>query len=739
MSLHVRPLTLGIALLVLLVALPAAAADRLLEGTTLRLRQRPAGSLHLRSHDATIAPPTAPPGDGELWIATGAGVDLAIPLPASGWRPVRTGGYRFRSRALRSLLLAPGRLRIVGKGVRLDLAASPKPVDVVLRLGDERFCFRFGGRTVHRPGVRFRADAAPAPASCGAFGVDAGPDRSATACETVTLAASVGGDVASLRWEAVTTVPPVALTASGATAVVQAPAVAVPTDVHVRVVAIDRNGNEAADEVTLTVQPAPREAGLANGMAPDCAPFRHGVASGDPRADGVVLWTRLTPGSGAQRASATWEMAADAAFATPVAGGVVETDADRDFTVKVDVGGLAAATTYWYRFRDAQGRVSAPGRTRTAPLAAGERLRFAVASCSSIYSGYFNAYRRIAERTDLDLVIHLGDYLYDFVDPDEQVRVPTPFPAQPADLAEWRARHAYYLFDPDLRWARARHPWAVVWDNHDVEYARPPDYEGSVQAFREWIPLRDVPPARPETIYRTLAFGPLADVLLLDTLLHRNQELVPGTLEPSILGSTQFDWLAAEVRRSTAAWRILGSQKLVATARVNPDFTEIFDGERRDVFDRGSWDGFPADRTRVFALLGEQGDDNVAVSGDSHISIAGDLVDDPANPDHPYDPTTSNASVGVELLPTSISRGNFDEALGAAAPPEVYAFVIGDTLPRNPHARYLEITRHGYGILDITAERVIGEIWYSPILTRADDEELGVRLTIRRGTGRWER
>jgi alkaline phosphatase D len=189
-----------------------------------------------------------------------------------------------------------------------------------------------------------------------------------------------------------------------------------------------------------------------------------------------------------------------------------------------------------------------------------------------------------------------------------------------------------------------------------------------------------------------------------------------------------------------AAWRILGSPRLVATARVNPDFVEAYDGERREVFDPRTWDGFPADRSRLFQFLAAEGiDDNVAVSGDSHISAALDLVDDPTNPAHPYDPATSDAPVGVELLPTSISRGNFDEALGPAIPPAVYGILVADTLGRNPHARYLEITRHGYGVLDLTPDRVVADIWFSPILSRADTEELGARLTVRRGRNRWER
>src|SRR5262249_55947299 len=152
---------------------------------------------------------------------------------------------------------------------------------------------------------------------------------------------------------------------------------------------------------------------------------------GDPLPDGVMLWTRVTPASPTPQLTVQWEISDTPAFATILLRGTASARAEHDFTVRVDVRGLAPAHTYFYRFTDAGGLRSAVGRTRTAPGPHVDQLRFAVASCSSIYSGYFNAYRRIAERADLDLFIHLGDYLYDFVDDQERVRVPEPFPEVP--------------------------------------------------------------------------------------------------------------------------------------------------------------------------------------------------------------------------------------------------------------------------------------------------------------------
>jgi alkaline phosphatase D len=377
------------------------------------------------------------------------------------------------------------------------------------------------------------------------------------------------------------------------------------------------------------------------------------------------------------------------------------------------------------------------GRTRTAPLGPVAGLRFAAASCSSIYSGWFNAYRRIAERDDLDLMIHVGDYIYDFVDEEEQIRVPAIFPTEPASLEEWRALHAYYLADPDLRMARAVHPWMLLWDNHDLDRVTGPSFAGSVQAFREWNPIPDTDPARPEIAYRRLRFGDLADVIMMDVLLHRDIDLVPGTQEPSILGTEQFAWLAAELEASPTAWRILGSQKVLGTVRVNPDLMEAFIGERREIFDPGTWDGYPAARTQLFDLLADEDiDDNLVISGDSHVSAVMDLVDHPQTPGNP--------PVGVEILPTSISRGNFDETLkGLGLTPGVIASVlpglVADTLPRNPHHLYLELSLHGYGVLDVTPARIVAEIWYSDILARSDEETLGASFTVERGANHWTR
>lgn len=563
--------------------------------------------------------------------------------------------------------------------------------------------------------------------------VQAGSSQQVSACQSLRLAGSVSGEVRRVWWDSPQD-PLLFVSTRGSDAELRAPAVVAPTTLRLSLNAEDRAGTVHSSSTEITVNPLPADASLAPGMAWDCAPFLHGVASGEPRANSVTLWTRITPNPGLTSVPVAWQVASEPSFANIVARGTRNVGTDADFTLSIDVEGLQPARTYYYRFLSAEGVTSAIGRTRTAPAGAVERLRIAVASCSSVYSGYFNAYRRIAERAELDLVIHLGDYIYDFVDEQEQVRVPSPYPTEPTNLQQWRERHAYYLADPDLRRARAMHPWMMIWDNHDVDAGSPPSYGGGTQAFREWNAIR-TSDGEPNRIYRSAPFGDLVDLFLLDALLHRNRDKVPGTDAPSILGNEQFEWLRDGLRASRATWRLLGNQRLLGTVRINPTYAQFIGGERREVFDPGAWDGFPEDRSRLLSLLTTEGiKDNLILSGDSHVSIALDLIDTPRVPGAP--------SAGVELLPTSISRGNFDETLSTLPPAlqtSTLNAILSDTRGRNSHHVYVELTKHGYGTLDITRDRIVAAFWYSPLLQRSDAEEAGPTVTVERGANRWTR
>lgn len=529
-------------------------------------------------------------------------------------------------------------------------------------------------------------------------GFDAGPepDVTVTACEEVVIEGAAGAVVDG--W------PLVATEDRGADLAFVAPGVARPTFLFV-------------GDTVVRVDPRD-EAFAIPGLASACGPFTDGVASGDPRPDGVTLWTRWSEAT--LPATLSFQVASDPSLATVVASGSVEATADADGTVHVDVGGLAPATTYYYRFTGPGGEPSAIGRTRTAGDR--ERLRVAVASCSSLFSGWFNAYRRIAERDDLDLVIHLGDYIYDFVDEDEPVRVPPSGEVEePSDLAGHRRRHREYLADPDLRLARQMHPWLALWDNHDLERDAPAR-GGGVQAFREYLPIQPPPTgASPDVLYRALRYGDLADVLIVDMYLFQRQDTLPGG-EPSALGAAQWTWLTGELAASRAAWRVLGMQKVFG--EMGP-----FSG----------WTDFDAERSRLIGHLAAEGVvDVVFLSGDSHFTIFQDVVDHPTDEARPYDPATGAGAVGAELLATSISRGNFDEQLGAGSLPVIERLRAG-FLRDNPHQVDLELVSHGYGVVDVTRERVEAQVFYSPILGPADTETPGPIHTVARGANRWTR
>ncbi|MDB4937322.1 MAG: Phosphodiesterase/alkaline phosphatase, partial [Labilithrix sp.] len=295
-------------------------------------------------------------------------------------------------------------------------------------------------------------------------------------------------------------------------------------------------------------------------------PFRHGVASGDPLPDAVILWTRLTQDPATDPAPAptgtvqvTWEIAKDATFASIARSGAATADADRDFTVKVDATGLEPGTTYYYRFR-ALGETSPIGRTKTAPRTA-TQLRFAVVSCSNYAMGYFHVYAALATRADLDAVLHVGDYIYEYADGeygDERKSEPNN---ETVTLADYRLRYAQYRSDPDLRELHRQHPFVTTWDDHEVADNASKDGAGNhdaseglyadrkraaFRAYAEWMPIRgDLADGK---IWRTLRYGTLADLIILDTR-HWGKQNQSGDEDPArfddarqILGVDQEAW-----------------------------------------------------------------------------------------------------------------------------------------------------------------------------------------------------
>ncbi|MBK6736821.1 MAG: alkaline phosphatase D family protein [Haliea sp.] len=348
--------------------------------------------------------------------------------------------------------------------------------------------------------------------------------------------------------------------------------------------------------------------GSDNGTPDVPGEFLHGVASGDPLADSVILWTRLTPqAEGVVRVA--WQVSESADFSALTASGVGTTTADVDYTVKVDVTGLAADRRYYYRFLNGD-RTSPVGRTRTLPLGAVTMASFAVVSCSNFPEGYFNVYREVAQQ-DVAAVLHLGDYLYESGNASkgaELGRVVEP-PREILVLADYRMRYAQYRGDVDLQAAHAAHPFITVWDDHEVSNNtwrdgadnHDPATDGdfatrkreAIQAWYEWQPVR--PPATvEEIIYRRFQYGDLLDLLMLDTrIVGRDQQLdyadftsggmielesaraAIGAADRTILGDDQRAWLREHLSQSAARWQVLGQQVLLGRYQLPAPLVEV--------------------------------------------------------------------------------------------------------------------------------------------------------------------
>lgn len=484
------------------------------------------------------------------------------------------------------------------------------------------------------------------------------------------------------------------------------------------------------------------------------AVFAHGVASGDPLADGVVLWTRVTV-DGAGPVPVRWRVARTPELGNVVARGEAEAGPGHDFTVKVDVRGLEPATTYHYGF-EAAGAASPVGRTRTAPRGATDRARLGVVSCACWPHGFFNAYRHLAGR-DVDVVVHLGDYVYEGGEAwVEAGRAHRP-PHRLRTLADYRARHAQYRTDPDLQRLHRRHPVVAVWDDHDVAGSAWRDGAGdhdpgedgpwpdrraaAVRAYLEWLPVRLPDPSRPDRIYRTVAWGDLVRLIMLDTRLEgRERPAADGrravaTVEVrdrSLLGDDQRRWLYEELR-APARWRLLGNQVMMAPLRVLDlprPLRWLVPGTVAGGagVNAGQWDGYPHERRALFELLeGEGIADVVVLTGDLHSSWAAELT---------LDPRGSRPPVGVELVTPSVTARSFAEMLAPPVPGGRSA-LRRLVARQNPHVRWFDLERHGYLLVDVDGAAVEAEWWHvGTVEERAVGEHLAARWRVRRGDPR---
>ena len=459
-----------------------------------------------------------------------------------------------------------------------------------------------------------------------------------------------------------------------------------------------------------------------------------------------------------------WTLAADPALESPVAEGSVPATPAADHTVHVTVSGLRPATHYWYGFTVGD-EASPIGRTRTlpAPDTPVERLRLGVVCCAHYATGYFNAYGRLADR-ELDLVVHLGDYIYEAEAKHERwTRLHRPR-GRCLTLPDYRARHGQYKTDPDLQRLHARHPMVAVWDDHElagnawwdgaaghvpwVDGDWPRRRAAAVRAYREWMPSGLPDPSDPLRVWRTVPLGPLADLFLLDTRLTGRERPVAGRRpvvgvrrrNRTLLGPEQWAWLEKELGEGAGPggptgggrrpWALVGSQVVMAPIHLVPAGGAV--GRMLGAVggglgvNSGQWDGYPDERDRLLRLLAGRRGEALVVSGDLHSSWASQLAEADGR----------GAAVAAEFTVPAVSAPTFARALApkARGARSVLEWVVRRA---NPQVAWVDTAAHGYLLLDVTAERIEGQWWHVDRVGKPTEvERLAATWSVTRGDPR---
>ena len=489
--------------------------------------------------------------------------------------------------------------------------------------------------------------------------------------------------------------------------------------------------------------------------------FDHGVASGDPLSDRVILWTRVTPDREAP-VWVIWQVFADAGLSEQIAAGAVQTSAARDYTVKVDVEGLEPQTQYYFIFtaNTVNGAVpSAFGKTKTLAATGTDPVRAAFVSCSNYPFGFFHAYEEIARTPELDLVIHLGDYIYEYgregYGGATGARIGREH--EPAteinSLGDYRRRHAQYKSDKSLQRAHAAAPWICTWDDHEsannayrTGAQNHNEGEGdwtsrkqrAVQAYLEWMPVRDPEPGRAAgALWRRFELGDLATIACLETrLTGRSEEIAWGAElrdtapadipakaktvmtrvnDPArtMLGERQEKWFADTLTNSVKSgqpWQILANQIIMARVK-SPNLSKtlsaaeqarlrqtrigtLIDLSRLGLpFNLDAWDGFPAARDRLFASAKSAGANLVTLTGDTHTGWANRLTD------------KDGEARGVEFGCTSVTSPGLGRFFpGVTGLGEMFADANEDVVWHDP-------VGGGYALLDINADAITAQFF----------------------------
>ncbi|WP_108789772.1 alkaline phosphatase D family protein [Erythrobacter sp. Alg231-14] len=497
--------------------------------------------------------------------------------------------------------------------------------------------------------------------------------------------------------------------------------------------------------------------------------FTHSVASGEPHATRVLLWTRFVADADTML---EWQVSETEAFSQIVSSGEINASAERDFCVKAIADGLTPDHWYFYRFTAPDGSVSPIGRTRTLPEGPSSKFRFAVFSCANYGFGYFNAYAHAAEANDVDLAVHLGDYIYEYgggTYPSAGQRHPDRMVAPESEivaLADYRLRYATYRADPDLQRLHQVLPMIAVWDDHesandswkDGAQNHQSDSEGewevrkgiAKRVYREWMPVSDEP-------YASYDVGDLATLFRIDTRIEGRDEqfsvgkVIEGQDTPEsmvaaltefrdtdyvdparqLLGAAQETWLAQGLSESTArgaTWQVLVQQVLMGKLASPPALLDLLGGNVPEFIRRrltasalasqaglplnmDAWDGYPAARDRVFESALDADANLLVLAGDTHNGWAFDLAHD-------------GRRVGVELGVCSVSSPGFETYL-AMVPPEQMASLV---IEANDELKWADTSQRGYMTIELTPTRATTEYRFTSGIRQRSTQLAGTKV-----------
>lgn len=459
---------------------------------------------------------------------------------------------------------------------------------------------------------------------------------------------------------------------------------------------------------------------------PALAPFYHGVASGDPLQDRVIIWTKATP-EYHQAVNVVWKMSDQPDMSNILFDGQELTDSLTYYTVKVDVVGLDAGKTYYYEF-EALGKKSVIGTTKTLPVNAVDEVAIGVVSCSNYEWGYFNAYEQLAKK-DVDVVIHLGDYIYEYqtggygdttigriVDPTHEI----------VSLEDYRLRYSQYRLDRDLQAVHSAHPFICIWDDHEVSNnsytlgaENHQDNEGDYLArkeiakkvYYEWIPIRENDTHKH---YRSFNFGDLTKLIMLDERLEGRTKPADDyesiSDDQKMLGAVQMSWLEKELATKEQTWKVIGNQVIFADLDVSAVYPE-------SKVNLDAWDGYPSEKKELISYLSDNNIDNaVFVTGDTHCSWAFDVKN------------SNGQNVALEFGTPGVTSANYDEYTSV----DTAMFTEQIFMKTNKHLKYVDLRNHGYAILTLTADG--GNVaWYYIDNIRTDEsaEKLGKSINFK--------